>query len=62
VSICGAAHLELASAVTHLHSEEAIFDGMLRGWRASSCPGGLKEAIVADREAMGRAPGPSTRS
>jgi integrase/recombinase XerC len=32
--LAGAAHLELVSGVAQLRPEDAMFDAMLRGWRA----------------------------
>ncbi|MES4907825.1 MULTISPECIES: hypothetical protein [unclassified Streptomyces] len=34
VALAGAAHMELVSGVVQLRPEDAMFDAMLRGWRA----------------------------
>lgn len=52
--LAGAAHLELVSGVVHLRPEEAVFEAMLRGWRAQQLSRGLKEETIADREALMR--------
>jgi integrase/recombinase XerC len=49
VDLAGAAHLELARGVRHLHPEEATFAAMLRGWRAQQQARMLREKTIADR-------------
>ena len=47
--LAGAAHLELVSGVVQLRPEDAMFEGMLRGWRAQQTARGLREDTVAPR-------------
>ena len=49
VDLAGAAHLELARGVRHLHPEEATFAAMLGGWRAQQQARMLREKTIADR-------------
>jgi hypothetical protein len=48
--LAGTAHLELAQGVRHLHLEEAMFEAMLRGWRAQQTARMLRDKTIADRE------------
>ena len=52
--LAGAAHLELVSGVVQLRPEDAMFEGMLRGWRAQQTARGLREDTVAPRERLVR--------
>lgn len=52
--LAGAAHLEMVSGVAQLRPEDAMFDAMLRGWRAQQAARGLREDTVAPRERLVR--------
>jgi site-specific recombinase XerD len=52
--LAGAAHLEMVSGVVQLHPEDAMFEAMLRGWRAQQAARGLREATIAPRERLVR--------
>ena len=52
--LAGAAHLELVSGVVQLRPEDAMFEAMLRGWRAQQAARGLREDTVAPRERLVR--------
>src|SRR2546423_13767256 len=52
--LAGAAHLQLASGVVQLRPEDAMFEAMLRGWRAQQTARGLREDTIAPRERLGR--------
>lgn len=52
--LVGAAHLELVSGVAQLRPEEAMFEAMLRGWRAQQVARGLKADTVEPRERLVR--------
>jgi integrase/recombinase XerC len=52
--LAGAAHLELISGVAQLHPEDAMFEAMLRGWRAQQTARGLQEGTIAPRERLVR--------
>ena len=52
VALAGAAHLELVSGVAQLRPEDAMFDAMLRGWRAQQKSRGLKDETIGDRERL----------
>jgi integrase/recombinase XerC len=54
VDLAGAAHLELVSGVAQLRPEEAMFEAMLRGWRAQQTARGLREDTIAPRERLVR--------
>src|SRR5580700_10330553 len=41
--LAGAAHLELVSGVLQLRPEDAMFEAMLRGWKAQQASRGLRE-------------------
>jgi len=53
-SLAGSAHLELVSGVVHLRPEDAVFEAMLRGWRAQQVARGLREDTIAPRERLVR--------
>jgi len=52
VELAGAARLELVSGVARLRPEEAMFDAMLRGWRAQQMSRGLRDETAGDRERL----------
>jgi len=52
--LAGAAHLELVSGVVQLRPEDAMFEAMLRGWRAQQTARGLREDTIAPRERLVR--------
>ena len=52
--LAGAAHLELVSGVVQLQPEDAMFEAMLRGWRAQQTARGLREDTVVPRERLVR--------
>jgi integrase/recombinase XerC len=52
--LAGAAHLEMVSGVAQLRPEDAMFEAMLRGWRAQQAARGLREDTVAPRERLVR--------
>jgi hypothetical protein len=52
--LAGAAHLELVSGVVQLRPEEAMFEAMLRGWRAQQVARGLRMDTVEPRERLVR--------
>ncbi|MEV6886208.1 hypothetical protein AB0M98_30135 [Streptomyces sp. NPDC051135] len=52
VTLAGSAHLELLSGVVQMRPEDAMFDAMLRGWRAQQKSRGLKDETVDDRERL----------
>ena len=52
--LAGAAHLELVSGVVQLRPEDAMFEAMLRGWRAQQMARGLSRDTVTAREALVR--------
>ena len=54
VDLPGAAHLELVDGVVSLRPEDALFDVMLRGWRAQQVARGLREETIAPREQLVR--------
>jgi site-specific recombinase XerD len=47
--LVGAARLELVSGVAHLRPEDAVFEAMLRGWRAQQVARGLREDTIDAR-------------
>lgn len=53
-SLAGAARLELVSGVVHLRPEDAVFEAMLRGWRAQQVARGLREDTIDPRERLVR--------
>ncbi|GCB51337.1 tyrosine-type recombinase/integrase [Streptomyces sp. NL15-2K] len=52
VALAGSAHLELVSDVVQLRPEDAMFDAMLRGWRAQQLSRGLKDDTIGYRERL----------
>ena len=54
VDLAGAAHLELVSGVVQLRPEDAMFEAMLRGWRAQQAARGLREDTIEPRERLVR--------
>jgi site-specific recombinase XerD len=50
--LAGAAHLELVSGVVQLRPEDAMFEAMLRGWRAQQAARGLREDTIGPRERL----------
>lgn len=52
--LAGAAHLELVSRIVQLRPEDALFEAMLRGWRAQQTARGLSESTIAPRERLVR--------
>ena len=54
IDLAGAAHLELVSGVVQLRPEDAMFEAMLRGWRAQQTARGLREDTIAPRERLVR--------
>lgn len=54
VDLAGAAHLEMVSGVVALRPQDAMFEAMLRGWRAQQIARGLREATIKARERLVR--------
>jgi integrase/recombinase XerC len=52
--LAGAAHLELVSGVVELRPEDAMFEAMLRGWRAQQAARGLEEDSIGARDRLMR--------
>jgi hypothetical protein len=52
VELAGAARLELVSGVAQLRPEDAMFEAMLRGWRAQQTARGLREDTMVEREQL----------
>lgn len=52
--LAGSAQLELVSGVAHLRPEDALFEAMLRGWRAQQTARGLRSETVEGREHLVR--------
>lgn len=52
VDLAGAAHLEMVSGVVQLRPEDALFEGMLRGWRAQQAARGLRTDTIDPRERL----------
>jgi integrase/recombinase XerC len=52
--LAGSAHLELVSGVAHLRPEDAMFEAMLRGWRAQQLARGLRSETIESREQLVR--------
>jgi integrase/recombinase XerC len=52
--LAGAAHLELVAGVVQLRPEDAMFEAMLRGWRAQQMARGLREGTIVPRERLVR--------
>lgn len=54
VALAGSARLELVSGIVQLRPEDAMFDAMLRGWRAQQKSRGLKDETIDPRERLVR--------
>lgn len=52
--LAGSAQLELISGIAHLRPEDAMFEAVLRGWRAQQTARGLRKDTIADREQLVR--------
>jgi hypothetical protein len=52
--LAGSAHLELVSGVAQLRPEDALFEAMLRGWRAQQMARGLRVDTIEGREQLVR--------
>lgn len=52
--LAGSAHLELVSGVAQLRPEDAMFEAMVRGWRAQQNARGLRAETIEDRERLVR--------
>ena len=52
--LAGSAHLELVSGVAQLRPEDAMFEAMLRGWRAQQVARGLRADTIEAREHLVR--------
>src|SRR6266536_6177870 len=52
--LAGAARLELVLGVVQLRPEDAMFEAMLRGWRAQQTARGLREDTIGARERLMR--------
>lgn len=52
--LAGAAHLELVSGVVQLRPEDAMFEAMLKGWRAQQAARGVQEDTIGARERLMR--------
>jgi len=52
--LAGSAHMELVSGVVHLRPQDAMFEAMLRGWRAQQTARGLQSATIEAREKLVR--------
>jgi integrase/recombinase XerC len=52
--LAGSAQLELVSGVTQLRPEDALFEAMLRGWRAQQVARGLNPNTIDKREQLVR--------
>ena len=52
--LAGSAHLELVSGVAQLRPEDAMFEAMLRGWRAQQIARGLRADTIEARERLVR--------
>jgi len=52
--LAGSAHLELVSGVAQLRPEDAMFEAMVRGWRAQQSARGLRAETIQDRERLVR--------
>jgi hypothetical protein len=50
--LAGAAHLQLVSGVVQLRPQEAMFEAMVRGWRAQQTARGLHADTVDARERL----------
>lgn len=54
IELEGAARLELVQGVRQLHPEDAMFEAMLRGWRAQQTARGLRAQTIRRREGVVR--------
>jgi integrase/recombinase XerC len=52
--LAGSAQLELVSGVAHLRPEDAMFESMVRGWRAQQVARGLRSETIEGRERLVR--------
>lgn len=52
--LAGAARLELVSGVVQLRPQDAMFEAMLRGWRAQQTARGLRDDTIGARERLVR--------
>ncbi|MDA8285851.1 MAG: tyrosine-type recombinase/integrase [Actinomycetota bacterium] len=52
--LAGSAHLEVVGGVAQLHPEDAMFEAMLRGWRAQQVARGLRAETIEARERLVR--------
>jgi site-specific recombinase XerD len=52
--LAGVARLELVSGVVQLRPQDAMFEAMLRGWRAQQTARGLREDTIGARERLVR--------
>ncbi|WP_308436790.1 hypothetical protein [Streptomyces poonensis] len=52
VALAGSAQPELVSGMVQLRPEDAMFDAMLRGWRAQQKSRGLKDDTIDPRERL----------
>ena len=52
--LAGCARLELVSGVAQLHPEDAMFEAMLRGFRAQQVARGLRPETIEGRERLVR--------
>ncbi|WP_368861658.1 tyrosine-type recombinase/integrase [Actinospica durhamensis] len=52
--MAGSAHMELVSGVVQLRPQDAMFEAMLRGWRAQQTARGLQSATIEAREKLVR--------
>jgi len=50
--MAGAAHLELVSGVVQLRPEDAVFEAMMRGFRAQQSARGLRKETIVTRELL----------
>src|SRR5258705_10640584 len=53
-ALAGAARLELVSGVVQVQPQDAMFEAMLRGWKAQQTARGLREDTVDARERLVR--------
>jgi len=52
--LAGSARMELVSGVVHLRPQDAMFEAMLRGWRAQQAARGLQPVTIEAREKLVR--------
>ncbi len=53
-ALAGSAQLELVSGVVHLRPQDAMFEAMVRGWRAQQTARGLQQGTIEAREKLVR--------